>query len=155
MKEYFISIIFMSFAAGLASFVSYPSAMEKCAKAAISLLVMFVVITPLLSLVGSIGDIDFDELKENIITEDGEGEYIKTAEKAFELGIKRLLSDKYGLSEDEVSVFIIGFDFEKMRAEKIKITLSGRAALSDYRSIEEYVEKNNLGECEVNISLGK
>lgn len=155
MKEYFISVIFMSFAAGLASLVSYPSAMEKCSKAAISLLVMFIVITPLLSLVGSIGNIDFDELKENIITEDGEGEYIKTAEEAFELGIKRLLLDKYGLSGDEVSVFLIGFDFEKMRAEKIKITLSGRAALADYRSIEEYVEKNNLGECEVNISLGK
>jgi sugar/nucleoside kinase (ribokinase family) len=46
-------------------------------------------------------------------------------------------------------------DFENMNAEKIKITLSGRAVFADYRRIEEYIEKNGLGECEVNVSFGK
>ena len=39
-------------------------------------------------------------------------------------------------------------------AEKIEITLSGYGAFADFRSIENYIEEAELGECEVKIHIG-
>jgi hypothetical protein len=43
-----------------------------------------------------------------------------------------------------------------MRAERIYITLSGKAALADYKRIEKEVGKEftKSGECEVSVKLG-
>lgn len=156
MREYLVMLIVISAISGFASYASYPSAMERCSKFAISIIVLHVALMPLLSITDEIMDFDFDSFKSEIsLPENESGEYLEYAEDAFKLGIKKLLYEKYGLDESEVHVVCFGFDFEKMTAEKIKITLSGKAALADYRAIEEYMEKNKLGDCEVNISLGK
>ena len=42
-----------------------------------------------------------------------------------------------------------------MRAEKITITLFGRAALADGVSVEKYAESLDLGDVEVKISFDK
>lgn len=157
MKEYLVSIVVVSFVASFASYIAYPSSMEKSAKCAIMAVVIFVTLSPVVSLVGSIADFKAEDFntEDFLPGEDFEGEYIKVAEEAFSIGIKRLISDKFGIAESEAAVVVMGFDFENMKAKKINIILSGKAAFADYRSIEECVEKNGLGECEVNISFGK
>lgn len=157
MKEYLISVIVVSFVAAFASFIAYPSALEKSARCAVMTVVIAVSLSPIVLAVKNIKGFDANDFvsEDLFFGEDFEGEYLKVAEKAFSNGIKRLLYERFEISESDSAVAVIGFDFENMNAEKIKITLSGRAVFADYRRIEEYIEKNGLGECEVNVSFGK
>ena len=84
----------------------------------------------------------------------GTGEYIEVARVAFEDGIAGLVCERFSLSAGEVKVESTGFSFADMRAEKIKITLSGRAILADRGAIRRLVEGYELGECEVRIGVG-
>ena len=53
----------------------------------------------------------------------------------------------------KISKAIDTIDVENMRAEKIIIIVSGRAAMADARSVAGRVENAGLGECEVKIDL--
>ena len=64
------------------------------------------------------------------------------------------MASEYNLSEGDIKVFVFDFDFEKMRAGKISIILSGKAASADFRSIENFISESGLGECEVKIDFG-
>ena len=64
------------------------------------------------------------------------------------------VAKEFSLDAGEVEALASGFDFEKMRADKIKVILSGRAAASDYRLIEEYLNKLEIGEFKVEIKIG-
>ena len=79
---------------------------------------------------------------------------VAVAEDAFARGIGRAVEEKFSLEEGSVDVKVIGFDFEKMRAESIKIILSGRSVVADYRGIEKYVNSMEIGKCEVVIEIG-
>ena len=48
---------------------------------------------------------------------------------------------------------VFGFDFKNMKAERVKIILSGRAALADSRAIAEEIRKLGEWECEVELSV--
>jgi hypothetical protein len=64
------------------------------------------------------------------------------------------VSSEFSLKKADISVRLFGFDSENMRAEKIEIILSGSALTADYRSIESFVNKMEIGECRVEISFG-
>lgn len=81
-------------------------------------------------------------------------EYQKTAEQAFCDGIKKLVKEEFTVAENELDVAVFGFDVTKMRAEKIKIILSGSAVHSDFRSLRARIEELGLGECEVELDVG-
>ena len=86
-------------------------------------------------------------------TEGEIGEYAELARAAFIDGTRRAVCDKFSLSEDCVEVDVLDFDFKKMRAGKIKITLSGRAIIADGRAIVKFIESEGLGECEVRLRV--
>ena len=77
-------------------------------------------------------------------------------ELAFEDGIAEYIADEYGVSRDNVAVFVDGFDMGSLTAERIYVTLSGRAALIDCKSVEKRLcdEFTRGGECEVTLKLG-
>jgi hypothetical protein len=77
-------------------------------------------------------------------------------ELAFESGISKYVADKYGVEENDVYVMADGFDIESMTATRIYVTLSARAALIDYKKVEEDIKNNftNGGECEVSLRIG-
>ena len=156
MGEYLVPVVVMSAVLGIISFVSYPTASEKTVKFAATVLLLYTALTPLVNFVSGLGEGDFKDYLEQF-EQSGtqtDADYQEVAEEAFKEGIGKLLFTKYGIKEENADIYIFGFDFERMKAEKIKILLSNKSVFADFRAIEEYVTESGLGECEVNIKIG-
>ena len=144
-------VFLISFVVGVASLISYREKKDKATRFALGILLIYVTLSPLPAL--------FEELDEapsfDISVPDGYDESYKTvARDAFEEGIGKAIADRFSLLRENVTVIAEGFDFANMRAEKIRVILSGRAALADYSSIERYVNEFDIGECEAEIEIG-
>lgn len=147
-----MSVIAVSILSALATLISHGTASERAIRAAISMILIYTVSRPVIAFVSEADPSDF-------YYETGEGEeisdpeYLKVAEEAFVRGVRLAVCEKFDLNDEDVHVLVSGFDFEKMRAGKIKIILYGRAALADARNIEAYVSEGGLGHCEVDIGI--
>ena len=111
----------------------------------------------LLPLVDIIKGFDIDKALGDIkFTIELDGASDDAIELAFEKGIAQYVAEEYGVSEDDVQVFVDGFDMSELVARRIYVTLSGRAALLDFRSIERLLadEFTRGGECEVTVKIG-
>ena len=131
--------------------LSYGSA--DSSRLAIAIITIYVITAPLVS---AIKDADFEGVFREIQVNEGDfgAEYEAYAESAFEQGICLAVAKEFSLDESNIEALASGFDFQKMRAERIKVILSGRAATGDYRLIEEYLNNLDIGECEVEIKIG-
>ena len=152
LREYFIGVVgitvFMSFALGIA----YPRMMTSMRLGAGVLLICAV----MLPLVDIIGDLNSnDELGDIFCNMDYETTD-SAIELAFEEGIRGYLAEKYKVDAECIGVRADGFDISTLSAERIYVTLSGRAALLDYKRIEAEVAEHftTAGECEVSIGIG-
>lgn len=144
MGEYLLSIITLAIIFDVLELFS-AERYKGLTRAAMSLILVMAIISPLPSLVEKIGgDLDFSEIE-------GSGEDIRLS--AFGDGIREYISSEFDLDSDEVAVEIVGFDKEEMKCEKILITLSGRAALADYKRVERLIDELGLGEAEVKIEI--
>lgn len=115
-------------------------------RAAMSLILVMAILSPLPTLVEKMrGELDFSEMEESM------GEDIRLT--AFTEGIAEYIAFEFELSRDEIAVEAIGFDPKGMRAEKILITLSGKAALANYKRVEGEINQLGLGEAEVKIEI--
>ena len=111
----------------------------------------------ILPLVDIIVDFDVNNSLDGLINDMQYGDMSDSAiELAFEDGIAEYIADEYGVSRDNVAVFVDGFDMGSLTAERIYVTLSGRAALIDCKSVEKRLcdEFTRGGECEVTLKLG-
>ncbi len=153
--EYFVPLIIISALVGIMSHLSYRGASDRVLRFAVSVLVLYTALFPVLGVVGELSSTDFESIFEDIRseTDSGSAEYIKVSEEAFKEGICKLLVTKYNIKSENIRIYVFGFDFEKMRAEQVKILLSGKSALADTRRIEEYLNSLSLGKFEVNIEL--
>ena len=151
MNGYFLTVFAACATLGALGMITYKenSAIER---AALAIIILYTVSAPIAEAVLS-GDggfvIDINTNEENMI-DDG---YIEVAKEAFERGICRAVADKYSLNEGDVSVRAVNFTFSEMKAEKIKVLLTGLAALCDSRGVEKYLNGLGIGECEVNIEI--
>lgn len=152
MREYVVSVVAVSTLAALAVFISYGGASERAVKGAVSVILIYTLCMPIVDMVGdfSVENLNFELQLEDV---ESSSEYFETVEQAFVRGVKSYVCEEFGLDVDEVFVKIQGFAIESMRAERISIVLSGRAALSDVTRIAEAVKNAGLGECEVNIKI--
>lgn len=145
MGEYLLSITTLAISFDLLELLS-AERYKALTRAAVSLILIMAIITPLPSLIGNIrGELDFS------VGDAMEGEDIRLV--SFEVGISRYIASEFDLSAEEVLVEAINFDPEEMRAEKILITLTGRAALANYKNIEKTVSRLELGVAEVKIEI--
>ena len=141
--------VFISVALGLA----HPRMRSATALGA-GVLIICVVLLPLVdifsdfdinsTLDGLVNDMKYEDMSDGAI------------ELAFEQGIAEAVAERYGTDRAHVSVAVDGFDMSALTAERIYVTLSGKAALLDYKSIEAWLvdEFTSGGECEVRIRLG-
>lgn len=73
-------------------------------------------------------------------------------EEAFCLGVRRAVAREFALSEEQIDVFAEGFSYPAMKAENIRLALSGAARAADLRGIRQYVGEH-FGPCEVVIGF--
>lgn len=144
MGEYLLSIITLAIVFDILELFS-AERYKGLTRAAMSLILVMAILSPLPSLIDRIGgELDFTEIE-------GSGEDIRLS--AFGEGIREYISSEFDLDAEEVLVEIVGFDSEEMRCEKILITLSGRAALADYKRVERLIDGLGLGDAEVKIEI--
>ncbi len=151
MSEYAIGVFVISALVGLLSHLSYRGRGDP-SRLALAIVMLYVVISPLATMTDKL---DFDSIFEveydsSIIG----GGYEGVAEDAFCDGIVSAVANEFSLSENDLRVEVRGFDFEKMKADKIRVILSGRAALADYKGIEKYINGLSIGVCECEIEIG-
>lgn len=151
MSEYAVSIFAICLVVGLASALSYG--LGGAERIALGIITLYVVIAPVVSM---ISEFDPEGWLQSVNSSSPEidEEYTAVVEEAFAEGICLAVADKFSFERENVRVRLFGFDFQKMRCERIRITLSGRAALSDYKAVERYVNGLDYGECEVEIEIG-
>ena len=112
----------------------------------------------MLPLVDIISSFDVNEAFDGIVDEfciDGMTD--NAIEKAFEDGIAEYIAKEWKVDRSSVTVRVDGFDMEKMLAERIYVTLSGKAITLDYKELGEVLEERltSGGECEVSINIGR
>ncbi len=145
MGKYLLSVITLAILLDILELFS-AERYKGLTRSAMSLILVMAILSPLPSLVEKMkGELDFSGIEES------GGEDIRLL--AFGEGIREYISSELDLNPDEVAIEIIGFDKEEMRCEKILITLSGRAALTDYKRAEKLVDGLGLGEAEVKIEI--
>ena len=152
MTEYTIGVFcFLAFL-GMLSLLCYGSGAAE--KTAVGIIAAFVILSPIVS---AIKNIDLDSALDSLTGGgyEADSDPSLVAEEAFATGIKRAVAEKFSLKEEDVRVKIRDFDMEKMKSSQIIIFLGGAAAFADYRGIEEYINGLGMGECRVEVGLGK
>ncbi len=155
MSGYIISVMTATAIVALGGLVSYGGSLSKISRAAMAMVLLYTVTLPIISVTGDLSELVFSDCFDGIRVEYDPNDtlfYEHTA-AAFSDGVRKYVCGEYGLSEGEVTVSVRDLDVETMRAGKIIIILSGRAAAADARSIAEAVKSAELGECEVKIDL--
>lgn len=156
MADYLARVVVMTVFLGVISYLSYPGSSERALRIASSVLIIYTVALPVLSLAQDFAGENFSGEISDIADggfDTGEETYIEVAENAFKTGIKEMLNSKYGIKKDNMRVYVFDLDFKNMRAGKIKIVLTGNAAFADWRGIMQYINESGLGKCEVEIEL--
>lgn len=152
-EQYIIMALALSGTLGIIGAASHPVLAREgqMAIGALCLLSLAVPIVGALSALFELPQFDFGEAEVA-----GDSVYAKTVEAAFVEGARAYVAAEYGLDASEVAVDIDGFDELSMRAEFIKITLSGGAAFANVTAIREAVRSELVaegGECKVVIDF--
>lgn len=155
MTEYLGFLISASAVVALGTLTAHTGRSHGAVKLALGVMLLSASVVPLISIVTDAVDdasIIFDEQ----ITGDGFSDtiYEKTAEDAFSDGIKKLVVSEFSVNSSEVEVCVFDFKVDEMRAEMVKIILSGSAIYVDQRSLRLRVENLGLGKCEVELEIG-
>lgn len=150
MGEYLFSAFIMSLVFSVMSYLSYSAASERTLRYVRGILLFYILILPLSSFVLELRQLDFSYPSSDFI---GENLTEETAEQGFCEGIRTLVAERYNIAEKNVSVRVFGFDFSKMRAERVTVFLSGAGALVDWRTLENYLDSLGIGDCEVELLI--
>ena len=154
MADYLWTVALASLFIGVLEYLCYPSKTKDAARLFASVVLIYSLLSPVLVFASSLGDgIPPFEIEEPSDIPLG-GTYEKVAEEAFKEGICKLLYTNYGVEAEDTAVSVEGFQLDEMKARRIVIVLSGKAALSDRRGMEQYLNGLGLGECEVRIRIG-
>lgn len=150
LENYFARIFAVAAVVTVCSLFAYKGG--RATKFALSVLLVYTVLTPLSAIVPSFGDLLSGGGTAGIggFSKD----YEKVAESAFCEGVDKLVCSELGLNSDGVRVVCRGFDYKKMRAERVLVILSGKCISADSLKIKRLVEGGGLGECEVEIEIG-
>ena len=151
MIEHFALVFAVAFAAAVASFVSYDGGKGLGARGAIAIILLLAVSRPIIAFAT-----DICENREPTFSgfdAELDYEYEEVAMDAFKNGIIELLAEEYSLERENFSVKTEGFDFSTLTAEKIYVTLYGRAAFCDPLAVERLIENYGLGECYAQVGI--
>ena len=149
MTELFVSVFSASALIGIASQLTHTRYRGRVSTFALGVIFLFVIVS-------QIAAIDAPSLDISAPFPDGgdEGEYYYAVRDAVRDAVGDEVAREFGFSSDEVSVELINFDFDKMSCDTVVVTLSGAAALGDYKRVEAHVDKIGIGRCRVDVQIG-
>ncbi len=154
MADYLWTVALASLFIGVLEYLCYPSKTKDAARLFASVVLIHSLLSPVLVFAAAFSDgIPSFEIEEPSDLPLG-GTYEEVAEDAFIEGICKLLYTKYEIKAEDATVSVDGFRLDEMKARRIVIVLSGKAAFSDHRGIEQYLNGLDLGECEVRVRIG-
>ena len=151
MNGYFLSVFVSCAVLGAFGMITYREN-SPIERTAFAIIILYTVSAPIAGAIFGVDEgfsIDLG-VGESQMLDEG---YIEVAREAFEQGISRAVSEKYSISIEDISVRCVDFDFNEMKAGKIKVLLTGLGALCDRRGVEKYLNGLGIGECEVNIEI--
>lgn len=148
MKSYLFDLFVLSLIFGLLLHIS-PERYKKTVSSALCLILMTGLLSPMSSLIREIESIEPPEFDET----EGEGAYTEVARSAFEDGVRSLLSSEFSVDPELIEVEAVGFDFSAMTAERLIVTLKGRATLLDTKKVKARLEGESLGAVEVKLEF--
>lgn len=149
MTELFVSVFTASAAIGVATQIAHARHRGRTLSFAFGVIFLFVVINAAPKI--SFPSLDMDDLISDI---PGDGEYYYEVRDAVCLAVGEAVAEKFGFSDGSVSVELINFDFENMKCDTVVVTLSGAAALGDYKRVEQFVSDIGIGRCRVDAQIG-
>ena len=151
MREFLSTVFIISILSGILESLTHQS-VKNSTRALIGIVTFFLLLNPIRETFFGVdfSDMTLPTLPDSEISEEYSG-YVR---EAFESGIAMAVADRFGLDESNIRVKVTGFDGQMMRAESIRISLSGVAALSDYRAIRDYINNMKIGECTVETDIG-
>nr|MBE6545330.1 hypothetical protein [Oscillospiraceae bacterium] len=152
MTEYAMTVFVICIFTGALGLIAH-GALRDAERLALGIITLYVIIAPITD---AVKDFDADAFFDSISggAADIESGYAETAEEALAEGIALAVAKEFSISRDNIRVRLRGFDFETMACEEIGIILSGSAALSDYKAVERYINKMEIGVCKVEIEIG-
>ena len=150
MESYFTRIFAVAAVVSACSLLLYKK--SGAARLALSVLLIYAVLVPLSAVFSGFGGLVLDGELGDISGYDKE--YERVAREAFCEGIDAYICSELGLSSDGVLVNCRGFNYKEMRAERVRVTLSGRCISADSLKIKRLLEDGGLGMCEVEIEIG-
>ena len=152
MSEYLSAVFVASLICGLFGYLSHGK-LRSAERIAIGIIMLYIIFAPITDLVTDFRSKDFAT---DVTLPDGadDDQLSSIAMEAFENGVALLVADEFSLSRENIRVRAEGFDFEKMKAERLVVILCGSAVTADYRMIENYLNEQNFGSCEVEIEVG-
>ena len=151
MREYMTSVFAVSALLSILSLVAYRSSLESVRRLAFGMILLSVVAAPAVKGISELSGLDPDMLIPKFELDSDSAELYETA---FAEGVADAVCEKFELVRSEVRVLADGFSSEDWRARKIRVILSGRASLADVSGIERFINRLDIGECEVEIEIG-
>ncbi len=152
MKAYLISVVLITAMVALASHLLSGTEGARYGRLSLGIVLLWAVLSPLVSLLSEPPELP--PLPDLPMEDTDAPLYSVYAEEGFCEGIAAAVSERFSVPAEGVSVRTEGFDAMKMKAERIRILLRGKAAFADAAAIAAYVEGEGLGKCEVEIEFG-
>lgn len=136
-------------ATAVASLSSYGGENERWVRCALGVILAAAASTAIFN---TVTGITLPEITVDDALEFGDDAHNEALAEAFSDGIRRELCSRFLLNTSEVDVSVDGFDSANMRAERIRVVLTGEAMGTDFRGVRAFVN-NNFGECEVSLGF--
>ena len=149
MNECLAALISALAATALARLISFSGDNERWVRFALGVVLSAAVATLIIDTVEGITLFDGAVLPEY---EHYGGTYASSLEDAFCEGVANAVCEDFSLARADLTVSVVGFDIEKVRAEKITVKLFGRAVGCDTRKLRAYLEER-FGESEVILNF--
>lgn len=151
MSEYMISVFGICLVGGACTILAYGQG--RVESLVVGIITLWIILLPIADCIRHFEpDNWLDSIEIPDYTTNSQiGEVI---EDAFAQGVTDSVAEKFSLNSEDIRVRLYDFDDGKLRADRIRIILSGRAVFADYKAIEKYINEMDIGVCNVEIEMG-
>lgn len=154
LKDYIQTVFIFCAISGIILLLSYGKKNEKIISFSSSILLFFILLTPLESFRENLKDFSISDYLDTLRVEYSQEEWNGEIENGYKEGVLRLIRDKFGISETDIEIAVFGFDLDNITATRVTIRLKNNAVYADYRAVGEFLNSQNIGIFRVEVFYG-